>query len=722
MLVRTPDSATFWLMRPTPLALFSLIPLIGLMMPSAPASDTGTNAPIDRQALVSRHDVTMHEADPMGTLAVGNGDIAFNVDVTGLQSFPEYYDKTLPLGILSDWGWHHFPNPEGYTLEKYPMKTIPKNGRKFVYPTSGTNHPSPEAAYLRSNPQRIGLGRIGLEMTHADGTPVTLSDIKGIDQHLDLWGGILTSSFTVDGIPVKVLTVSHPDKDELAASVESPLVSSGHLKIRIAFPYASHSFGPDYQDWTHPELHKTVMKLRGQDGADFSRTLDDTHYAVRMKWSDGATLSKTAPHNYLLTGKGDRLDVSAWFSPEKITAEADGIDAVTTASRDHWKDYWTKGGVLDLSGNSDPRAAELERRIVLSQYLMAVNDAGSHPPEETGLGANSWFGKFHMEMYWWHAAHWALWGHPELLEKSLSQLNKMMPPGEAMAAREGCHGVKWSKMTDPSGEESPSGVGPVLVWQQPPPIFLAELVWRARRDQATLEKYKDIVFKTADYMADFVDYDPVRKAYVLGPGVSSADEKHTDVEHNLNPTMELGYWKWALQIAQEWRLRLGLPRKEAWDKVINGLSPLTARDGVYPALELPEEHKPSVMTTFLLGALPGPGVDREVMRNTLHAVNTTNALQTNVTWGTGMMAMCAARLDEPERAVSILVAPYETNPFRPNGQAVRRPEQTPMYLPANGSWLTAAAMMAAGWDGNTNNAPGFPKSWKVRSEGLLPLP
>ena len=42
-----------------------------------------------------------------------------------------------------------------------------------------------------------------------------------------------------------------------------------------------------------------------------------------------------------------------------------------------------------------------------------------------------------------------------------------MPPGEAMAKLEGCKGVKWSKMTDPSGDESPSGVGPVLVWQQP---------------------------------------------------------------------------------------------------------------------------------------------------------------------------------------------------------------------------------------------------------------
>ena len=90
----------------------------------------------------------------------------------------------------------------------------------------------------------------------------------------------------------------------------------------------------------------------------------------------------------------------------------------------HWRHYWTTGGVIDLSGNTDPRAAELERRIVLSQYVMAVHDAGAYPPQETGLGVNSWFGKFHMEMYWWHAAHWALWGHPEILERSLDSLNR----------------------------------------------------------------------------------------------------------------------------------------------------------------------------------------------------------------------------------------------------------------------------------------------------------
>lgn len=697
-----------------------VIGFLGMALTTALAADT---PPIDRQAVVSRHNVVIHEIDPNGTMAVGNGEFAFNFDVTGLQSFPDYYQKTMPLGILSNWGWHSFPNPDGFSFDKFKLKSIPKHDREFVYPASGTNHPTPEAAYLRANPNRFGLGRIGLEMIHADGSPVVITDLKNITETLDLWTGHVDSRFEVDGIPVKVRTAASPDTDRIGTRIESPLIASGRLKLRIAFAYASTSFGPDYQDWNHPQAHTTVM-AQIDNHADFQRTLDDTHYHVQAEWSPDCTLSKTAEHQYLLSSTANRIDFSAWFmqGTEQVVVDHQRKDNIEADAAAYWQNYWNTGGILDLSGNTDPRAAELERRIVLSQYVMAVHDGGSLPPQETGLAANSWYGKFHMEMYWWHAAHWGLWGHPEILAKSLDHLPDMMPFGEMMAKKEGCKGVKWSKMTDPSGTESPSGVGPVLCWQQPHPIYLCELMYRAKKDRATLDRYKRIVFETADYMASFVDYDSARKEYVLGSGVSSGDEKHTDVEHNLNPTMELGYWKWALETAQQWRLRLNMPPDPKWQDVMGHLAKPTVRNGIYPALEIPEETKPAFMATWLCGVLPGEGIDKEAMRATLHGTTKTDVPQNTITWGTAMAAMCAARLNEPDRAVDTLVGKFDTNPFRPSGYTVRRPEQTPMYMPANGGWLSAIAMMAAGWDGNTIGSPGFPKTWKVRYEGILPMP
>jgi protein-glucosylgalactosylhydroxylysine glucosidase len=689
----------------------------------APAQTTTIAAtPIDRHALVTRHNIEVHTLDPNGAMAVGNGSFAFNFDVTGLQSFPEYYAKTMPIGILSDWGWHSFPNPNHYSLDTFKMTTVPKYDRQMVYPAASTSNPPPDAAYLRENENRIGLGRIGLEMTHPDGSKVLITDLTNIDERLDLWAGILTSSFEVDGTPVHVTTIAAPNRDEVATRIESPLIASGRLKLRIAFPYASNSFGPDYQDWDHPELHTTTLTRPTSNSAQFDRTIDSTHYTVRARWSTGVSLSQNAPHQFLLSSRASQIELTTWFSPKPISTDPDTVAQVASASAAHWQHYWTTGGAIDLSGNTDPRATELERRIVLSQYVMAVHDAQSFPPQETGLGVNSWYGKFHMEMYWWHAAHWALWGHPEILEKSLRNLTQLMPPGEAMAKLEGAKGVKWSKMTDPSGVESPSGVGPVLVWQQPSPIYLSELVYRAHKDRAALERYQRIVFETADYMATFVDYDPARKQYVLGPGINSADEKHTDLAHNLNPTMELAYWKWALETAQQWRIRLGLLADPHWQDVIDHIASPTVRNGIYPAMELPAETSPSSMTTFMYGVLPGRGIDKDAMRNTLHRVTRPDAPQNSVTWGTAMMAMCAARLGEPDLAVNLLAGKFDQNPFRVSGYTVRRPDQTPMYMPANGGWLSAVAMMAAGWDGTTTHAPGFPADWHVRYEGLLPMP
>ena len=110
-------------------------------------------------------------------------------------------------------------------------------------------------------------------------------------------------------------------------------------------------------------------------------------------------------------------------------------------------------------------------------------------------------------------------------------------------------------------------------------------------------------------MATFVDYDAQRKEYVLGPGLNSADEKHTNIAHNLNPTMELAYWKWALETAQQWRVRLGMLPDKQWQDVIDHMALPTVRSGIYPAMEIPVETSPSTMTTFMYGVLPGRGLE-----------------------------------------------------------------------------------------------------------------
>jgi hypothetical protein len=89
-----------------------------------------------------------------------------------------------------------------------------------------------------------------------------------------------------------------------------------------------------------------------------------------------------------------------------------------------------------------------------------------------------------------------------------------------------------------------------------------------------------------------------------------------------------------------------------------------------------------------------------------------------------MVAMCAARVGQPERAVDALLLDTPKNRYRLNGHNHQRPGLT-IYLPGNGGLLYAVAMMAAGWDGAPKQyAPDFPDNgqWVVRWENLRPAP
>jgi len=79
-------------------------------------------APIDRHALMTRHNVVLHRFDADNPLTVGNGEFAFTVDATGLQTFPEAFEQTPPLGTLSDWGWHTISNPNGGSIDTFQFK------------------------------------------------------------------------------------------------------------------------------------------------------------------------------------------------------------------------------------------------------------------------------------------------------------------------------------------------------------------------------------------------------------------------------------------------------------------------------------------------------------------------------------------------------------------------------------------------------------------------
>jgi hypothetical protein len=683
---------------------------------------------IDRQALVTRHNPTLHEFDVRNPMSVGNGQFAFTVDATGLQTFADAFTNTTPLGTLSQWGWHSFPNPDGWSEEKFQFKEFDVFGRKVGYNDVPGNRQTPEIKWLRGNPHRLHLGQIGFVLIKTDGSMARTNDLTDVKQSLDLWSGLLESWFSLEGKQVYVQTVCHPDRDIVAVRVFSALVPEGRLKIQIHFPYGTGS--TITADWTRPDAHETVLRRPTDDSAEFERKLDSDTYTASAAWSAGGKLEEAARHRFVLTPSTNthRVDLVCGFSP--IRASLQTFEQARAAASQSWAKFWSGGGAIDLSESSDPRWHELERRIVLSQYVTAIQCSGMYPPQETGLTYNSWEGKFHLEMHWWHAAHFALWNRLPLLERSLGYYNAILPQAQALARRQGYTGARWPKMTDPSGNDSPSQVGPFLIWQQPHPIFYAELCYREHQDHATLEKFKDVVMQSAEFMASYAEWDTNKNRFVLGPVLQCAQEIFPK-DHTLNPTFELTYWRWGLEAAQRWRERLGLPREAKWDRVLNGLAKPPVEQnkylfaetatGTYTQKKWIDDH-PSVTAAF--GMLPGPGVDRDTMQRTLGWIWGNWNWPDTWGWDYPMLAMSAARLGEPVRAIDLLLLDTPKNHYGINGHNYQRPGLT-VYLPGNGGLLYATAMMAAGWDGAPKrHAPGFPDNgqWTVRWEGLRTAP
>ena len=476
---------------------------------------------------------------------------------------------------------------------------------------------TPEINWLRANPHRLHLGRIGFRLTRADGSAAAPSDLTEIRQTLDLWNGVIVSHFRFDGEPVDVETVCHPAMDGVGVRIRSPLVGTGRVAIEFRFPYGTGQ--TTAADWTKPDAHRTVRSQPYPDEARFARALDaDTyHAAVRLgcrrddgrrrpahvRVVGGARFGDAHVHVgvYAEAGRG----APAWLRRHRVVG-ASALEPVLVHRRRHRP---RRAAPIPAGANSS--AASCCRST-----SRPSSAPGTYPPQESGLTFNSWEGKFHLEMHWWHAAHFALWNRLPLLERSLPYYDAILPKAKATAARQGYTGARWPKMTSPTGDESPSSVGPFLVWQQPHPIFYAELVYRERRDRATLERFRDVVFETAEFMASFPAWDAQTQRFVLGPPLNCAQETYPK-DRTTNCAFELSYWAWGLGTAQAWRERLGLPREARWDRVLRGLSAPVVSDGKYLFAETaPDTYAnprwrtdhPSVVAA--LGVLPGTGIDR----------------------------------------------------------------------------------------------------------------
>ena len=710
------------------------------------------SAAIDRNAVVSRNNPVITKADTLASLSVGNGHFATTVDVTGLQSYPLDYKNGVPLCAMSDWGWHQYPNSKNLKPSESEKSFDFGHGHKEIYAVEykkkedGRHKEATE--FLRVNAHRLNLGAIGLYLTDEKGKQISLYQLTDIRQEQKLFDGEILSSFVANGKKVEVTTGAHPSKDALYARIKSELLADKRATLRLRFPYPTGKHADDASDWTKPERHRSEIISQTDNHTIIKRTLDATTYYVLLQWEGKADIKKLASHDFELSSPDNTLAIAVEYLPGLPSISGSprfSYDLYHIAATNFWRSWWNSGAIVDFSSCTDPRAKELERRVVLSQYLTQINCANNMPPQESGLTYNTWFGRPHLEMTWWHVVDFALWNRPEVVAQILKWYNDIAyPVARKIAERQGFKGIRWMKMTDPWAGEAPSNTGSFLIWQQPHYIYLAEEMYRANPSAETLREYGEQVEATAEFMADFVTFDAAQKRYILKGATAMQECMTKDISYN--QPFELAYWSYGLSVAQKWRERQGKARVALWDDIIKNLSPLPEAGDIYTAgiaIGAAKNHEAfdpfdapaKKVETFadkcrndhpaVLGAcglLPYTSLyNMEKMKTTLDWVMKNWNWQTTWGWDYGMIAMTAARLGDPETALKALLIDTQKNTYLPSGHNFQTPDRLRIYLPGNGALLTAIAMMCAGWDGcDDKGNPGFPKNgkWDVKWEGL----
>jgi hypothetical protein len=143
-------------------------------------------------------------------------------------------------------------------------------------------------------------------------------------------------------------------------------------------------------------------------------------------------------------------------------------------------------------------------------------------------------------------------------------------------------------MTDPLGRSSPGEINNLLVWEQPHPIVFAEYEYRAFPTKSTLQKWMNVVNETANWMSVFAWFNSTATAgsnhYDIGPPMFVVSED-TSPNVTQNPSFELAYYRYTLNIAQEWMKRSGETPPSLWSDVAANLAPLPQQNGTYQVYE-----------------------------------------------------------------------------------------------------------------------------------------
>ncbi len=584
---------------------------------------------------IIKYNLKFNHIDSKNPVTIGNGDFAITLDQTGTQSLYEIY-KDIPLSTMSNKNWFY--------KDKKDIKPSYVDGKAYMLFNLDND---PNYQINRQYPFKYSFMQI---LLYDNDKLIDINNIKDVKQELDLYKGIVTSSFNYKEKINKTISFIYQDHDEFNFKLQSD-----NLNLALKFNYPSYTKNGYRLDILPNVLVKEDRITLLYD--------DKNSLSFKLKSSSNYQIVE----NTLIF---DDNNVSFSLALDEIK-EGKLLD-------EFWK--CDNGIIIDNE--------ELVKKMVLSKYLLHVNSTGIYPPQESGLTYNCWNSKFHLEMHLIHSL-WNIYNnHVGDLVKSFDYYLSIMPSSLKRASLNGYKGLRFPKMTGPDGEDSPSNIGPLLIWQAPHILFMLQEIYYLYNKENIIKKYEPLISGTIDFMISFLTLKD-SKYQMLDPLLEACES--IPLDRCQNPSFELEYWRYTLERQPKIDTVLyGHQRYDYLDITSKIITP-KEDDGIYlktyGVIDKYDLYKDHPTEGFLMSFFKSKIVDKEKMVKTIDYILKNMDLSSYWGWDFPFLGLSLLNCGEIEKSIEVTQLNTINNQYLYNGYNTSPRDDLKAYLPGNGAFL-----------------------------------
>lgn len=583
---------------------------------------------------IIKYNLKFNHIDSKNPVTIGNGDFAITLDQTGTQSLYEIY-KDIPLSTMSNKNWFY--------KDKKDIKPSYVDGKAYMLFNLDND---PNYQINRQYPFKYSFMQI---LLYDNDKLIDINNIKDVKQELDLYKGIVTSSFNYKEKINKTTSFIYQDHDEFNFKLQSD-----NLNLALKFNYPSYTKNGYRLDI----LPNVLVK------EDRITLLYDDKNSLSFKLKSSS--------NYQIVENTLIFDNNVSFSL--------ALDEIKEGKLldEFWK--CDNGIIIDNE--------ELVKKMVLSKYLLHVNSTGIYPPQESGLTYNCWNSKFHLEMHLIHSL-WNIYNnHVGDLVKSFDYYLSIMPSSLKRASLNGYKGLRFPKMTGPDGEDSPSNIGPLLIWQAPHILFMLQEIYYLYNKENIIKKYEPLISGTIDFMISFLTLKD-SKYQMLDPLLEACES--IPLDRCQNPSFELEYWRYTLERQPKIDTVLyGHQRYDYLDITSKIITP-KEDDGIYlktyGVIDKYDLYKDHPTEGFLMSFFKSKIVDKEKMVKTIDYILKNMDLSSYWGWDFPFLGLSLLNCGEIEKSIEVTQLNTINNQYLYNGYNTSPRDDLKAYLPGNGAFL-----------------------------------